>query len=695
MADIDLTQKEWYINRELSQLEFNRRVLAQAQDKTIPLLERLRFLFICGANLDEFFEIRVAGLKQQEVFDALHAGPDGLTPAQSLQAVSELTHPLVDDLYTTLNKDLMPALRKAGIYVREQQHWDEKQAAWVRRYFLSDILPLLSPVALDIAHPFPRLANKSLNFIVSLEGKDAFGRDSGLAVVNAPRSLPRVVRIPDDSTDDVVHDTGDNFVLLTSIVQAHVGDLFPGMQVKGCYQFRVTRDSDLLLDEEIVDDLALALEKELSSRRFGLAVRLEIAADCPQDICDFLLHKHELNEKELYRVSGPVNLSRYTKVLELVERPELCYPIFIPAVPTQLHKKKDLFAAIREGDVLLHHPYQTFSVVVDFIRQATIDPNVLAIKQTIYRSGAESEMIVALIDAALAGKEVTAVIELRARFDEADNIELANRLQEAGVLVVYGVMGYKIHSKMTLVVRREGRALRHYVHMGTGNYHARTAKQYTDYGLLTYDQEIGQDVQKVFQQITGMGKTIKLKKLCHAPFTLFDTLMDLIEFEITQAKANKPARIIAKMNSLTERKIIRALYRASQAGVKIDLIVRGICCLRPGIRGVSDNIKVRSIVGRFLEHPRIYYFSHAGDEQLYCSSADWMERNFYKRVELAFPILNKSYLKQIKENSLLLPLKDNVQSWELRTDGTYRYLKRGNAARFCIQEELLAKFTQQ
>lgn len=661
----DLTNPTLYINRELSMLAFDERVLKLSLDKSIPLLERVRFLLICSSNLDEFFEIRVAGLKQKIAFSSSSVSTDGLSPEMALQGMRQFTHQLVEEQYQILNKVLLPELNKQKIRFLMQSKWNAAQAEWLANYFRTELLPVVSLVGLDLARPFPRLVNKSLNFIVSMEGKDAFGRDSGLAIVHVPRAVPRVIRLPTEHPDEY------NLVALSEIIRAYAGDLFPGMKVQGCYSFRLTRNSDLLIEEGSKEDLANVLKSQLIERRYGTAVRLELDKDCPMYIAEFLLKKHGLVAEELYRVDGPVNLSRFIQLLDLIERPDLRYPSFVPGIPKRLQGAPDIFAVIRAGDVLLHHPYQSFAPVLDFIRQATLDPEVIAIKQILYRTGPESLMVKALVEAARAGKEVTAVIELRARFEEEYNISLANRLQEAGALVVYGVMGYKTHAKLTLVVRREGKKMRRYCHLGTGNYHAVIARSYTDFGLLTYDRDICDDVQSVFQQLTGMGKIIKLKKLLNSPFTLFKSIIELIQFEIEQAQQGKPARIILKVNSLTEPQIIQALYAASQQGVKIDLIVRGICCLRPGIPKISENIRVRSIIGRFLEHERIYYFYHGNEEKIFCSSADLMERNLFHRVEVCFPIADKKLARRVKIEGLFVHLEDKFQHWELKSDGSY------------------------
>ena len=683
----NLKSPELYINRELSLLEFNRRVIEQAKDEDMPLLERLRFLCIASTNLDEFFEIRVAGVKQQVKYGSVQTGPENLTPQEVLNRISQVGRELVTEQYRVLNEIIMPALAREQIRVLRRSEWKAPTARWVKRYFRSSVLPVLSPIGLDPAHPFPRVLNKNLYFIVSLEGKDAFGRETRLAIVQAPRSLPRVVHVPPENCTGP-HD----FVMLSAIIHAHVGDLFPGMKATGCYQFKVTRDSDLFVDDEEVDDLLRALEGELPSRRFSDAVRLEVADNCPAELTDFLLQQFGLNEGDLYKVNGPVNLNRLVAIYDLVDRPDLTFPGFTPDLPPRLEKSGYIFDILRNGDILLHHPFQSFVPVVDFLRQAAADPNVLSIKQTLYRTGDDSVVVDALKEAARTGKEVTVVIELRARFDEQANIELASELQEAGAHVVYGVVGYKTHAKMILVVRREGRALRRYAHLGTGNYHVRTARVYTDYSLLTSDKAVVEDVNKLFHQLTGLGRAGRLKRLLQSPFTLYKALMAFIEYEIEAARSGKEARIIAKMNALVDADIIQALYRASQAGVQIDLIVRGICCLRPGVKGVSENIQVRSIVGRFLEHSRIYYFFHGGEELLFCSSADWMPRNLHHRVEACFPIEEKRPRDQLLEYGLLNYLADNTQAWILQSDGTYRRSKPGSHKPRSAQRILLEHY---
>jgi len=681
---IDLKEPALFINRELSLLEFNRRVLEQAKDPALPLLERLRFLTICSTNLDEFFEIRVAGLKEQVAFSIEQPGPDGLSPQETLRKISETAHALVEEQYEVLNQKLLPALEQEGIRLLRRQRWTARQRRWVARTFAQEILPVLTPMGIDPAHPFPRVLNKGLAFLVTVEGKDAFDRSSGIAVVQVPRSLPRLLRIPADMTKSEYA-----FVMLSSIVHTHIDELFPGMKVTGCFQFRVTRNSDLWVDEEEIDNLLQALKGELPRRRYGDAVRLEVSDNCPERMTEFLTSNVDLRDPDVYRVNGPVNLHRLSAIHQLVDRPDLKFPPFVPGLARRIKHSSSIFETIQRGDVLLHHPYESFTPVVQLLQEAAKDPDVVAIKQTLYRTDHDSALVTALLGAAVAGKEVTAVIELRARFEEAANIDLATRLQEAGANVVYGIVGYKAHAKLLLIVRREGKRLRRYVHLGTGNYHAGTARAYTDFGLMTCNRQVGNDVHKLFQQLTGLGKAGRLKSLLQSPFTLHKQLLKLIADEAKAAKAGKPARIVARMNSLSEPAIIRALYAASQAGVQIDLVVRGICCLRPGIEGISENIRVRSIVGRFLEHSRLYSFYADGEEKLYCSSADWMPRNLFKRVEAAFPINEQRLAARVRYEGLEICLEDNQRAWQLESNGTYRRVRAGKQKPRSSQETLL------
>lgn len=666
LMKMNLTTPNDYLNRELSLLAFNWRVLQQALDPSIPLLERIRFIFICSNNLDEFFEVRVAGLRHNLARGDTKPSLNGASTEEVLREINHRAHELVDEQYRIFNENLMPKLADESIQFLLSTEWNDEQYKWLKKYFKQQVMPVISPISLDLTHPFPRLVNKSLHFLLHLHGNDAFGRDLEYAVLHMPRSLPRIIELPEKVGGTKEH----NFVYLSSIISEFAEDLFPGMDIHGCYQFRLTRDSDLLLEEKGIEDLASALKRELQSRNFGAAVRLEVGKSCPNKIANFLLQKCNLTTEELYRVDGPVNLNRLISLPELVDRPDLKFTGFTPKIPDEL-MRRGIYEVMAERDILLHHPYQSFQPVIDLVRQAASDPAVLAIKQTLYRTGSQSAIVEALIDASHSGKEVTAVVELRARFDEADNIELAQKLQEAGVLVVYGVVGYKTHAKMSLVVRKDNKKLTRYVHLGTGNYHAGNARLYTDYSLLTSNPEICEDVHKVFQQLTGMGKVYELNQLWHAPFTLHKNLLAAVDRETKNAVAGKKARMIIKLNSLTDQSLIEALYRASIAGVNIDLIVRGVCCLAPGIQGISENIHVRSIIGRFLEHSRVYYFYNNGDEKLYAASADWMERNLYHRVETCFPILDVAIKnRMIKELNLMLT--DSKQSWMLSSNGEYQ-----------------------
>ncbi|WP_374297566.1 polyphosphate kinase 1 [Acinetobacter sp.] len=684
-ATNNYTFHDRYINRELSILDFHLRVLEQAVNPAHPLLDRLTFLLIFSSNMDEFFEIRVAGVLEQLYLGNESHSPDGLTPREVLDRISETAHAAIDRQYRILNEEILPKLREENICFLKRDELTDEQLVWLKKYFQEQVAPVLTPISLDPAHPFPRLVNKSLNFIVTLEGKDAFGRQIELAVVPAPRSLPRVVRLPDELTGGHEH-----HVMLSAIIHEHVSDLFPGMTATGCYQFRVTRNADLALNED-VEDLAIALKGELSSRRFGRAVRLEVTENCPQHIYEYLLEEFHLEESDLYKVNGPVNL---TRLISNFKRPHLRYTAHTPIIPKVLKKSESIFSAMKKQDILLHHPYESFAPVINLLREAARDPKVLAIKQTLYRSGPNSEIVQVLAEAARNGKEVTAVIELRARFDEESNIAVANILQEAGAVVVYGIVGYKTHAKMILIVRREDNQLMRYVHLGTGNYHAGNARIYTDYGLLTTNKELSEDVHRVFQELTGMGKTVKLKKLLHAPFTLHQQLMNFIDHEIANAIAGKNARIIVKVNAITEQQLIDKLYEASQAGVKIDLIIRSICCLRPQLKGLSENIHVRSIVGRFLEHTRVYYFENDGNPRVYCSSADWMDRNLFSRVEACFPVEDPVLRKRIIEQGLLNYLKDNQQAWELQPDAQWLSISPKEGEEVYISQQVLLEHFQ-
>ncbi|MET1254870.1 polyphosphate kinase 1 [Aliikangiella maris] len=653
-----------FINREVSQLQFNVRVLEQSLDTRHPLLERLKFLLIFSRNLDEFFEVRVAKLKLQVLLGREMFGPDGLSSKSTLKRLNELCHIYAKRQYEILNDILLPELESEGIYFLRRENWTDEHREWVKRYFESEVAPVISPIALDPAHPFPKLVNKSLNFIVTLKGKDAFGRESRLAIVPAPRSLPRLIKLPKESDSD-----RDEFIFLSAVIHENIDSFFHGMKATGCYQFRVTRNSDLNVNEEEIQDIAAEVKGKLFNRRFGHAVRLEVVSNCPDQIKQFLLDEFDLTEFDLYETEGPVNLQRIFSLFDMLDKPALEYPEFSPEIPDQLAAGRNYFDAIHHKDYLLLHPYCSFKPVLELLRQAASDPSVMSIKQTLYRAGYHSEVVDILVEAARKGKEVTVVVELKARFDEQENLALASRLQEAGAVVCYGVVGYKTHAKMMLILRKESGKYYRYVHLGTGNYHVKNAKVYTDYSLFTSNEELCEDVHKIFQQLTGMGKTLPMKSLYNAPFTLRNSIIELIDNEIAASNKGKSAYIIIKVNSLCDKGIITKLYEASQVGVKIDLIVRGICALRPQMPGVSENIRVKSIIGRFLEHNRAYYFKNA-EHQVYCSSADLMERNLSRRIEICFPILDNK-LQQRVINDLKLFLNDEGQSWMLDVDGEY------------------------
>ena len=655
-----------YFNRELSLLEFNKRVLHQAYNQQLPLLERLRFLCIFSTNLDEFFEVRVGGLLEMLERNAPPTlGPDGMSQLEILDQIALRAHQLVQEQYQILNSELLPLLAEQGIRVLRREEWSEAQIAYLKQYFHSDILPVLSPIGLDPAHPFPRILNKSLNFIVRLDGKDAFGRNSGRAIVQVPRSLTNIIELPAPLTEG-----GRAFVFISSIIHYFMAEIFVGMSVMECYQFRLTRNSDIFLDEEETEDLLRAVQGELVYRQYGDEVRLELTDTCPAELENFLLERCEIKARDLYRINGPVNLNRYSDLFDLIKDSRFYFKPFVQAMPKLPKRNNSYFEALQKQDLLLHHPFDSFQCVVDFLREAAADPQVLAIKQTLYRTGSNSPIVDALVAAAKAGKEVTAIVELRARFDEEQNVALAERLQRYGIHVIYGVVGFKTHAKMILVARRESGKLRYYVHLGTGNYHPRTSKIYTDYGLLTCDKEIGEDVYRIFLQLSSMGKASKMDALLYAPFTLHKGMVKRIRTEKENAEKGLPARIIAKMNALYDEDLVNELYAASQAGVEIDLIVRGVCQLRPGVAGLSENIRVRSIIGRFLEHHRVFYFENNGNPELLCSSADWMLRNMFHRVETCFPIRHKKIRERIMED-LDLYLRDNTHAWLLQADGSY------------------------
>jgi polyphosphate kinase len=653
-----------FINRELSWLEFNQRVLEEALDVNTPLLERLKFFCITSSNLDEFFEVRVAGLKQQVESGVVSRGLDGLNPAETLRAVQERIARMVEDQYRCWREQLAPALAAHGISFLEPQRLGETDLKWLEDFFRAQVLPVLTPLAIDPVHPFPQLLNKSLNIIVQLEMKTDKETLRHLAVVQVPRVLPPVVRLPRGGG-------AQDYVFLGEIVGYFLKDLFPGTKILGYWHFRVTRNSELYLDEQDAGNLLKAVEKELHNRRKGQAVRLEIGQDCPARIRQPLLATLGLKAADASLIEGPLYPARLMAIYDGDHSPELRDPPFAPPLATAVRKEPDLFAAIRRHDILLHHPYESFSTVVDFVERSAKDPKVLAIKQTLYRTGGDPRIVGALMEAATRGKQVTAVVELRARFDEANNIQWSRQLEEAGVHVVYGLVGYKIHCKLCLVVRQDDDGIRRYVHLSTGNYNPTTARIYTDLGLLTCQPDFGEDATNVFNLLTGIGHFQPARKLLLSPFQLHKRMLAFIQREIEHAREGKPARILARMNALLDGQMIEALYRASQAGVKIDLVVRGICCLRPGLPGVSENITVRSIVDRFLEHCRIFYFENAGQPEIFVGSADWMPRNFFRRIEAVFPIEDPRLRRRVKDELLGIPLADNVKAWHLQGDGSY------------------------
>ncbi|MFC5474435.1 polyphosphate kinase 1 [Paraherbaspirillum soli] len=679
------------LNRELGVLAFNERVLAQAEDPSVPLLERLRFVCITSSNLDEFSEVRMSGLHEQIRVAADGMTPDGMSLQHAYAVISERAQKLVARQYALFNDVLLPALDAEGIAFYQESDWDQEQTTWAHAFFKTELLPVLTPIGLDPAHPFPRVLNKSLNFAVKLSGKDAFGRETELAIVQAPRALPRLIRMPENLSR---HAYG--FVLLSSLMQHFVGELFPGLSIGGCYQFRVTRNSDLFVDEDEVTDLRQALQGELSMRQLGDAVRLEVVDGTPPSLVQRLLNQNNLGPGDCYRVNGSVNLVRLMLLPDLVDRPDLKFAPHVPVLPKAFVTAGSVFDVIDQGDVLLHHPYESFQPVLELLQQAAIDPDVLAIKQTIYRTGDDSPLMSTLMQAAKNGKEVTVVLELMARFDEETNIGWAAKLEAVGAHVVYGVFGYKTHAKMLLIVRRKRHAkhtrLKRYLHLGTGNYHPKTARLYTDFGLLTSDEKMCEDAHNVFQQLTGFGKQVPLKRLWESPFTLHANLLKAIQAEVDAVKAGRQGSIIAKMNALLEPSVIEALYQASQAGVTIQLLVRGVCALKPGVPGLSENIKVRSIIGRFLEHHRIFYFFADGEEKVMLSSADWMDRNLFRRIEIAFPIQDAKLKRRVIEESLLVHLRDNASAWDMDSEGGYQKTSPGDAEAMVSQIALLARF---
>ncbi len=654
-----------FANRELSWLAFNRRVLEQARHSATPLLERVKFLAIVSSNLDEFFEIRVAGLLQQADSASAELSLDGVTPRENLRRIRTAVDELVADQYACWHQEIIPLLAAAGLGFRTAVELEGAARDWVVDYFEHQVLPVLTPLAVDQAHPFPLLANKTLNLLVSLHDPETPGRGQLMVIVPVPRSLPRIVPLP------VVEGEPRRHLFLSEIIKLCAGRLFPGYRLNGTHAFRVTRNSDLYIDDEESENLLKKIEEELRNLRRGAAVRLEIEAGADPVLVDSLCTHLGLAAEHVMRLPSPLNLSRLMSLYEMIDRPDLKDPPFVPTDPVTPAAPHGIFELMRERDVLLHHPYESFVPVVDFVAQAAADPDVLAIKQTLYRTSGDSPIVRALIEASVAGKQVTALVELMARFDEANNIKWARELEEAGVHVVYGVVGHKTHCKCCLVVRREGGALRRYVHLGTGNYNPRTARLYTDLSFLTAREHLTAEVAQLFNTLTGLSRTPEFKHLLVAPVNLHARIQELIGAETANALAGRSARIIAKMNKLVDPVTIESLYAASQAGVKIDLIVRATCCLRPGVKGLSENIRLRNLVGRFLEHARVFYFENAGDPLVYAGSADWMPRNFFRRVEALFPLEDVALRRRVIDEMLLVELRDNEDARELQPDGTY------------------------
>ncbi|MDQ5922075.1 MAG: polyphosphate kinase [Pseudomonadota bacterium] len=689
MTLINKDNKNLALNREVGLIEFYRRVLSKATEPDIPLLERLTYLCIVCKNCDELFEVRVARLLKWNREDPNKILQDGLTAAQSITLIREYVVALFDDIYSIYHNSIIPELRHEKIYILDRDEWNTAQQGFAYKYFMQELKPVLTPIGIDLAHPFPRVPNKNLHFAVELEGTDQFGRDSKIAIVEAPRILPRVIKLPQELTPD-----GDAFILLQDIIKLHVGEFFYGLSVRGCYPFKVTRAADIILTKN-TKNLRNAVTQEIQNRKFAQCSRLEldIINGIPDDkFIDILLKQFNISHQDLYLAKGPVNLSRLIDIPQMINRKDLQFSDYTPGLPKELIYKPDIFEAMDKSDILIHTPYQSFDPVVELTKRAAEDPTILAIKMTVYRTGQDSELVQNLIKAAKMGKQVIASVELFARFDEEINVELSNQLENAGAHVVYGVMGYKVHAKMLLLVRKKpDNSLKYYTHLGTGNYHQTTAKIYSDFSLLTTNPDISRDVDNIFAQITGIGRAGILSSILQAPFTLHGMLIQHIDQETTNAKMGTKAEIMAKMNSLLEPQIIEALYRASCAGVKIKLIVRGACSLRPQVKGLSENIEVRSIVGRFLEHHRAFYFYSSGAENVFISSADWMRRNFFRRVETCIPILDAKVKKRIINEGFKVYLRDNAEAWIMNSDGSYTRVSNGRSARFSAQQALMNK----
>lgn len=663
----DFHKSAYYINRELSWLAFNERVLGEAEDPSQPLLERVKFLSIFSSNLDEFFEIRVAGIKQQIENEVSDLGPDGMGASQLFQAIQKRAHELVERQYALWNEELLPKLAGEGIHLHLAENLTGDREEWAKKFFLKEVFPVLTPLAVDPSHPFPQLLNKSHNLIVLLERPHA-DQERLHGVVQIPRVLPRLIRLPDDEKGQL------HFLYLKGLIRRHLAMLFPGMKVRSAHAFRITRNSDLYVDEEEADNLLRTIEEELRKRNRGNAVRLEVEDDCPDEVVDYLLHLYRLKPEDLYRAPGPLTFLHVQPLYSLDDFPHLRDKPFYPATSLALPHDADLYGVLRRGDVLLHHPYENFASVVEFIEHSANDPSVLAIKMTLYRTSGDSPVVKALGRAAENGKQVTVLVELKARGDEANNINWARKLEEAGAHVVYGVVGLKTHCKLLLVVRRDKDGIRLYSHLGTGNYNSTTARFYTDLGLMTTRTELTSEVARLFNILTGMCEFGGINHLLVAPYNLSSKFIKLIDAEAERARKGGPAKIIIKVNSLVDEEMIAKLYEASAAGVKVECIVRGICCLRPGIPGVSENIRVISIIGRFLEHSRIFYFENGGNPKVFMGSADWMPRNLHRRVEVIFPILSEPVRKRVLQEILPTFLNDCGKAHQLNSDGTYEKL---------------------
>lgn len=671
------------LDRDLSILAFNERVLDWARRKNVPLLERLRYLSIVSSNLDEFFEVRVA-----PHIEAAQA-PRGSADVSGLERIADRARAMVEEQYRLYNQVLLPALRRQGIRLLSHGERNEAQRRWVQAYFNREVKPLLLPVSLDPAHPLPQVANKSLNFIVHLQGKDAFGRQNEIAILKVPRVLPRVIALPDALAGE-----GKAFVLLSSVIRAHLSELFPGRVVDQFSQFRVTRHSDLAVDEDDVLNLRTALRQGLQHRHYGQAVRLEVSSSCSPQLSDFLLEQLSLPEQALFRVNGPVNLVRLAQFIDLAASPALLFPPYRADLPKQLQGVSSILAYLRQQDVLIHQPFESFEGVIAFLREAVRDPDVLAIKQTIYRTGSDAVMIDLLREAVRRGKEVTAVVELKARFDEEANINWAEQLEAIGVQVVYGVVGLKTHAKMLLVTRREGRRLRRYGHLSTGNYNPRTARLYTDWSLLTSDSRVTADMDELFTHLASQNPLRRMHQQLVAPFHLHAQMLRWIEQTALQARQGHDARIILKMNALTDQPLIEALIKAGQAGVRIDLIVRGACMLPAGLPGLTDRVRVRSVIGRFLEHSRVFYFRAGEQEALYLSSADWMNRNMMRRIEVAWPVQDPALRQRIIDESQSAYLHDERDAWCMKADGSYAPVA-GTRRKLGAQQALANRYMKQ